>query len=236
MLVIIGIILFVVLIVELVDIPAPLIVPFADGSIIKIRSLANNLYLRPINCTNIPKCNELNVQSVCNSFSGGTGVIISAIGQATDPLTNWQLYQSSAIDDQGDAKYLIYLEGIDGTFSMQLDAGLLILVNRNVVCTTYKEFGVGCQTTDGQVYFSFILDERSAPGTNTTSGSYSIRAQCSEPDNAYIVTSGQGATSLPADICPPLVGLQQNQDFNCPTPNTDPRCSLSYLFSIEVQS
>lgn len=234
-LVIIGVILFVVLIVELVDIPAPLIVPFADGTKVKIRSLANNLYLRPINCTNISTCNELNVQDVCDSFPNGTGVVISAIGQASDPLTTWQLCQSSAIDDSGDAKYLIYSEGTDGTFIMQLDAGLLMLVNANAVCTSFKANGVGCQSLDGQRYFSFILEERGKPGTNTTSGAYSIKAQCSLPDNTFILTSGQGATSLPANICPPLVVLQQNQDFNCATPNTEPRCSLNYLFSIEVQ-
>ena len=49
-LVVITIALFAYLIIISVQIPPYVVTPFANNSVIKIRSLANNLYLKPINC------------------------------------------------------------------------------------------------------------------------------------------------------------------------------------------
>lgn len=238
-LVIIGIILFIVLLVELVDIPQPLIVPFADGTIIKIKSLANNLYLRPVGCTDISSCTAPFVQEVCDTFPNGTGVIVSPIGQVTDPLTNWQLCQYSSLSDEGEAKYLIYSKGNDNTFILSLSTPILTLVRADDICTGLKSNPINCNpTAPSQTYFSFILNEQSAPGlgVNTTSGAYNIFVPCGTAENSFLLTSGQGATTLPANVCPPIVSSQLGQSFNCEQPNGNPSCSLSYLFSIEVQS
>lgn len=232
-LVIVGIILFVVLLVELVDIPKPLVVPFADGTIIKIKSLANNLYLRPISCADVATCNDTFVRFICDGTPGG--VIISAIGQETDPLTNWQLCQYSSLADTGAAKYLIFSENNQNTSIMAINFELLFLTPSNGICTQLKSQPLACDQTTFQTYFSFILNERSLPGTNTTSGSYNIITSC---DNKFIATSGQGATSLPATVCPPIMlsSAAAGAEFGCPNASVDPRCSLSYLFAIEVQS
>ena len=237
-LIIIGIILFVVLLVELVDIPSPLVVPFADGSIVKIKSLANNLYLRPISCVDIPTCGA--VKSICDSFPYSTGVIISPIGQANDPLTNWQLCQYSSLSDTGQAKYLIYSENNQNPLYMTVNNNLLVLATANNICTALKSVTIDCSGTYpniiNQSYFSFILNERSQSAFNTTSGTYTMYAQCSPFSNSFIFTTAFGATSLPANICPPLLSYSILQTDACPGPEGDPRCNLGYLFSIEVQS
>ena len=231
-LIVIGIILFVVFLVELVNIPKPLIVPFADGTTIKIKSLANNLYLRPVPCSLVTTCNNAYVRAFCDNQPNGS--IISAVGQATDPLTNWQLCQYSALSDQGEAKYLVFSESNQGTSVMTIFDGTLFLSPSNGVCTELKNKQLTCSPTDTFYnYFSFILNEKVLSTTNTTSGSYKIKASC----GPFIGTSGQGATSLPANICPPVI-LEQKAigvQIGCPAPDVDPRCSLSYLFEIEVQ-
>lgn len=236
-LVIIGIVLFVLFLVELVNIPQPLVVPFADGTIIKIKSLANNLYLRPVPCSSFT-CENPSVVQACLANDGNKN-IVAAIGQADDPLTNWQLCQYSALSDTGEAKYLVYSESNQGLFSMYLDGfGSLRITGPMPICTQLKSIPIKCPTLDqGQGYFSFILNERAQSITNTTSGSYNIIPSCAitGSEGGFLISSGIGAISLPAADCPPLV-LDIGTNIGCTGPEDGPRCALSYLFEIEVQS
>jgi len=248
LLILIGIILFVVFIVELTNVPAPIIVPFADGTIIKIKSLSNNLYLKPVPCNLIGTCDNNYIRAYCDA--NPTRTIISAVGQFDDPLTNWQLCQYSSITDEGEAKYLIFSESNQNPVIMKFDAQRLVLESTNGICTQMKSENIDVCNVDGtNSYFSFILNEKDSSLTSTTSGSYNILSVCATSgppnpppypviENGYVFSDGQGATSLPANICPPLVLSQTNagSDIGCENGVTDdPRCILNYLFEIEVQ-
>lgn len=245
-LIVIGIILFVVLLVELVNVPAPLTVPFADGSIVRIKSLANNLYLRPVSCSDVSGCNNDNVRAHCD-LEHGTN-IVAAIGQAVDPLTRWQLCQYSSLSDTGNAKYIVYSESDQSlsalsAFTTQESFGPLVaplFVDPVVggICTQVKTQSLNCNPTALRQHFSFILNER-ATGNNTTSGSYNIISSCElEAANGFLFSNGIGSTVLPdpVGVCPPLILTQDSggDPVNCPEPNVDARCSLNYLFEIEV--
>lgn len=209
-------------------------VPFADGTKIRIKSLANNLYLRPIPCTSF----TCDFQAIVNACAVPGRNIISAIGQADDPLTIWQLCQYSALSDSGEAKYLIYSESNQNTFAMSLlNDGTLVLLPTSGICTQSKLNAPACSIGATQDYFSFILNENARSKTNTTSGSYNIIPSCFLGENNFIVSNGIGAISLPAAVCPPLVLSQGagGPTIGCSGPEGDPRCTLNYLFEIETQ-
>jgi hypothetical protein len=246
-LIVIGIVLFVVLLVELVNIPSPLITPFADGSIVRIKSLANNLYLKPVSCSDLASCNNDYVGGLCD-VEGGIDTIVVAIGQANDPLVRWQLCQYSALSDTGQAKYVLFSE------SSQDISALSFFSNNNSltstaflnpaggVCTQIRSQQPNC--AGGQVirqHFSFVLNERAA-GNNTTSGSYNIASSCDFGNgDGFLFSDGIGAITLPlpdTGVCPPLVLTQSSggSTINCTEPNVDAGCSLNYLFEVEVVS
>ena len=227
-LVIVGIILFVFFLIEFINIPSPLIVPFANNSIVQIKSLTNNLYLRAIDCNEINGCTEAEFLRVCPVGSSCT--IVSAIGQINEPGTRWTLCQYTSNNDSGNAKYILY----SGTTVMQLIAGILTVVPTADTCQQAKSLLLNCadaQSTSN--YFSFILNEKTQNTSNTTSGSYQMVLGCSPEDPLFC--SGQGSQDLRVPGCPPFIITSDvdNPKFGC-TSAANPTCTLNYLFEIEV--
>lgn len=244
-LVIIAIILFVYLLIISVNIPPVTIVPFANGSTVRIRSLANNLYLKPVSCSEITGCSDPLFADGCPASDS---IVIAAVGQPGDPQINWQLceYSSTTSSDNsgqstnqlGEAKYLVYLGNSQGTQAMASLQGFLKLVTLAGNCTDISSGYLNCATQQIGNYLTFILNERTQSGlsSNTTSGSYQMYDSC-DLNNPYLCT-GQGNTDLTKPGCVPFVVKQSvgGEAINCSVPVTTPICILNYLFEIDVVS
>ena len=241
-LVIITIALFAYLIIISVQIPPYIVTPFANNSVIKIRSLANNLYLKPINCNEISGCTFSNFSP--NVCSNQDDIVIAAIGQYNDSGTNWQLceYSGNSTTDPitGEAKYRIFQSNNQGTIVMALQGGILTTQTLFGNCIATNSVVLNCDQNQISNYFSFLLNEKVQTGvsSNTTSGSYQIFTSCDFQQRNPLFCSGQGNTDLSLQGCPPFVlsTVIASIYSGCTYPNFDPTCELNYLFEIDVIS
>jgi hypothetical protein len=240
-LVVIAIVLFVVFIVFTVQIPIATVTPFADGTRIKIKSLANNRYLKPVVCSQIlPPCSDPFYTNFCGGNNGN--VAIAAIGTENDIDTIFQLCQNSNIGQAGSiesglAKYELYLTNTQNTNVLSLNnENFLTIFESDQTCIAEKSTSSGCGNQIGvqnRTLFSFILDEKALNSGTTASGAYKIVDACFP--NIFLVCTGQGNSSLNNPGCPPFVYTTSSPGSTggCTT-DLDPRCTLSFLFEIEV--
>lgn len=246
-LVIIAIVLFVVLLIASVNVPPALVTPFADGSRIRIKSLANNLYLKPVTCSDISNCNDTLFQATCGTNQVQT--VIAAVGSdPNDPQIIWSLCQysgtlASGQPNTGEAKYIVFFEGGQSNQFLQVvqtaQGSILTLQSANGICSALKSDVLFCpdQFIQSTAYFSFLLNEKtlSTKNTSTTSGSYEIANACNLEDK--LICTGQGIQNLDSPGCPAFVVTLGTSlsIINCPT-SIEPRCALNFLFEIELIS
>lgn len=248
---IIGIILFIYLLVEFVDIPPVTIAPFSDGSIIKIKSLGNNKYLRPVSCSNL-QCSNL-PQDICGSGSRFEAVVADAV--ESDFGTEWILcqYKGSSPTSTTEAIYMVY-NGRDvdsSTAAMHLpdDYEFLVVDNDLSICPSLASIPLknnpgtnGCNNIPVKYYLNFILMESANPGKTSSfnqNGTYQIRFF---PPNDYdLQECGIGLTAKylynssipnPNTTCNNLV---QVYDINTGNPDRNNiKEKLNYAFFIQV--
>ena len=239
-LVVITIALFTYLIIVAVKIPPILVTPFANGSKVKIRSLANNLYLKPISCSQINGC-DFSIYTSQNFCNIPAATVVAAIGQYDETGTTWQLCEYSGNNSSGptgEAKYLVFQGNTQNTTILRISNDILSTVTTQGNCVAESSSVFDCALQTDKVYFSFILNQKTKVGviSNTTSGSYQIFNSCDITQPLFC--SGQGNTNLNNLDCPPFV-LTANSGKKytnglCEVPNFTPICALNYLFEIDV--
>ena len=250
-LVIIGLILFFYFLIELILIPPPTIVPFTNGTKIKIRSLGNDMYLRALLCadvnTSIP-CTSSGSSDVC-----GSQLMVIADANSSD-ATIWTLQQytlkSNAADVSAiEAAYVLVANRNGGvmTINSQNPDEFLLFTDPNVSPGIIVGTEMTCGTT--QYFFNFLLVEANSVNTNTVNqpGTYLIKS-ITPPDwiaggpeaacagisqignRAYFLKSDG---SKPVDTCAvPIVQIIQEASA---TDRTSIQQSLNYSFEIEIQ-
>lgn len=237
-LIIIGIILFIVLLVITIDIPLPIIKPFADGTIIKIKSLANGKYLIPRLCSQVPACTIIsqNGTEICNPGDPNftpTLLPIVADGNFDDESTNWVVCQHPDVDkNQAEAAY--YLSNNTSTSQLAIVTWNSILVSKlnSPTCIAEQTSSFNCN----QIYelFNFELIENVNPNANSNVsgtngvGTYTIRTAiipgCSESNNPwYWVNNSSGV------VCSNIMELSQT-----PSEIRNPQRIINYSFQVEV--
>lgn len=240
-LVLIAVSLFVIFIVITVNIPTVEIAPFRDGSKVRIKSLANNLYLRPVACSNILGCTDnFFVGNACSSTPPQT--IVAPVGQASEDETQWTLCEYAGISvggngiNTGQAKYLVYSEGEGNNVVMAVNAQqTLVIGSVPGACKAQKTTLLECTTGRFDFsYFSFVLNEKTQGANNasSSSGSYYITNGCDLDEKLFC--TGQGNVDQTQQGCPPVVVTSEEAAFSSCTSPFSPTCTLNYLFEIEV--
>lgn len=129
--VIIAIVLTIYFTFEVFDIPPPVNTQFADGTIVRIRSLANNKYLQVISCTGeFSNCTNSNFRAACSITDPVTNVL-AATGETPDDASEFTVAQLKQTNPrvggiQGgpntdSAAYMLYLDKNTGDNSIRFD-------------------------------------------------------------------------------------------------------------------
>ncbi len=245
-LIIIAIVLFVFLIAD-IEVPYPTVIsPFKTGTTIRIRSLANNKYLRIANCNvnNPPSYNT------CTLTQGWLGCSILPVLQVvadadvTDSGIEWFLseYTGTAPTPAGNAVYVIYYGSQNSGQVMYFSSANLnpVIVVSNP--SNPAQFNDAYGKAPGP-FFSFKLQENNLLGT-TGSGIYQIlngnprsvpnsggdiiMTCLGTKDLSLYTTCSTVPTCQPAQACPVIVTMQ---DRTSVINNFDP---LTYSFVIET--
>lgn len=246
-LIIIAIILVIFLIADVEFPPTPVYIPFADKSKIRIKSLANEKYLRIVGSRAYPNCIDANF--------GRTGLqVVADIDNPTeDPTTIWTLcqYPGEAATPGNNAVYSVF-SGQENSeqllnFNNQVVKPLLVSTSNESCSTQNTNYDVNAKNPIflGEIsFFSFILQENGASNTNgLKSSSYIMRDGVS--GDFIATTTGNPGTALYSGCVNPIPNINPQ---NCTNANNCPPIitmvnarnvigqlsPLNYTFSIEV--
>lgn len=258
-LIIIGIVLFVFLVAEVEFPPPPVISPFQSGTTVRIKSLANNKYLRLANCSTMSnpsysQCTLTPTQGWLGCTPSSTQIVADA-GPGDNGI-NWSLceYVGTKVTPGGNAAYTLF-QGVANServlsYPTPGDPSTFKPVIVSSLPTTCPGFNqnYGLQTPyigEISVYFSFQLQENGGVGTNE--GIYQILdgnprfpsqywldniMVCSGVKSLSLYSSCSDATSCtPANNCPVIVQMTGRQHIL--NSGIDP---LTYSFVIEQVS
>jgi len=250
-LIIIGIILFIYLLIESVFIPPIQITPFTDGSIIRIKALSNNKYLRPFTCADL----SCTIPYVCSSTGPSPYNIVVADGVLGDGESiEWVLCQRkskpSSTSKEIEAAYLISSRTNQSGYYMfsQIGGEVLIADPQGSVCVSESSSSIDCASV--QLYFNFILQEKEFTAGNTINsnqnGTYLIHSidpcdwidrPCSSftacPAGQFYYLYCNGGEPF-FQTCPnPVVQVYSNFNTSAPDKNSIEEV-LNYSFLIEV--
>jgi len=255
-LIIIGIVIFIFLIAE-VEFPPPTVqTPFKNGANIRIKSLANNKYLRVADCSSggYTSCTLTDSEGWTGCRS--TFQQIVADGDINDNNILWQLCQytgdtqtPAGRDGLGLAVYVIqYVTTTTYMFYEKTDPNAnqrVTLSNVNNTCANFNSNYTTNSTVlpDTFFYFAFELIENQTGDINILqSGVYKIRGGlnlnlpyydvmvCTGTKNDLLYTECNSINNcILADQCPVYPFMIQSTELN----NYDP---ISYGFTIEVVS
>lgn len=248
-LIIVALVLFIFLIADIEYPPPTVISPLKSGTTIRIRSLANNKYLRVANCN----ANDPPSYSTCTltPSQGWTGCgteqpQIVADADSTDRGIDWYLseYPGTAQTPGGNAAYIIYYGSTTSgqVMGYRIGDGFPVFLAGGAVSPDIYNQNYGKIAGS---YFSFQLQENNLSTTTTGSGIYQIlngNPPGLEPDSDNIMfCSGTKDLSLyttcttvptcqPAQACPVIVTMA---DRASTISTQDP---LTYSFVIETVS
>lgn len=249
--VIIGILLFIFLLVEFVTAPAPIIAPFTNGTVIRIKSLANNKYLRPFSCSDLGCTGP---PEICNAVGSGNYSPVIANGASGEPGTNWVLcqYQGTAAQSKGEleAAYLLYNTSPCTTSAIGVTERYVVVDNNTpAICPTlsFNNLSGTCDCSPAgciplvERYINFVLvDSVTSESSFNQNGVYTINVidaspyggndnNCGREPKFWYVNNEQ---SLPIN-CGSNSNLVEIQDGRSPD-RTSIDQKLNYSFFVEV--
>ena len=247
-LLIIAIVLIVFLIADVEFPPPDFYTPFANGSLIRIKSLANQKYLRKATSRDYPNCTDTN-------WFGRTSIqVVADVDNPTnDPSTIWTLCQyagssGSAPTPGNNAVYTLF-NGQENSeeiliFNNQVVKPLLVTPSELLGCPAFNNSYPPPSNSLSIAYFSFVLQETGAANNKgLKSSSYVIRDGVT--GSFVATTTGNAGTALYSGCANPTPRINPQ---NCPTANNCPPIitmvnsslvidkisTLNYTFSVEV--
>lgn len=263
-LIIIGIILFIFLIIESIFIPAVQITPFADGSKIKIKSLGNGRYIRPISCSDLANLDS-NCPPIPSQF--GNAPTCGSVGDTFQPII-----ADGLSNDRGVIWTVCQYKGKLGTASQEIEAPYLVMNTSNLtgnlmtvfpgdfppvsqstflftetgqqICPaiTGTPIDATCESADLNRYFNFVLEDKVNPSDASSSnqtGTYMIHTL--DPRDLGLDCSNTSNVSyiycngqLSGNCSIPFVNIYNQSGGGVPDRNSSDEI-LNYSFLIEVQ-
>ena len=257
-LIIVAIIVFIFLLVFFIDIPAPLFTPFINGSLIKIRSVANNKYLVLRNCNEYPSCVLSTTDSVPSPIcpNGQYPNILTIDGGPNDDKNTFAIYQYQPSDPNKINNTAIYYITLpNSNFALSNNFSNLVIGNvggqspsseiTNPLNCDMRKYNFGFDLIEGsqssnnipgtgtyQIHTAKIEAAPIPPDTTPVpclfGSAYWYNNNQVSPNSSPLCDSGTNNNPTP-NCCPLVVKLVQN-----PTNLTAPLEIINYSFFVEV--
>lgn len=256
-LIIIGIVLFIFLVAEVEFPPPQFVAPFRSGTTVRIKSLANNKYIRLAQCSSsgVPNYTQC-MLTPAQGWGGCTNPSfhqLVADGEIGSNNINWNLceYVGKTVTPGMNAVYVLF-QGVANSelvmsYSVLLHstdiAPLQVTPNTNTCALFNQNYGHGLSQFSQSVYFSFMLQENGSVGTNEgiyqivdgnpkvnpTPGIFldTILTCSGVKDISLYSTCTNPTTCIPANNCPVLLEMRSRSAVLLQDP-------LTYSFVIET--